>query len=128
MHGAEYFPQEEHEKRQDQEEYRVLHGPFRLLVDVHRLDKADAKRRSVHAIEQRITAVFEIGTEPASRERPAELGHAPTRGEATRGFGGAFTGLIDDLRLYDRALSASEIATGQAPTTLRPPTNIRIIR
>ena len=45
------------------------------------------------------------------------------------GFGGAFTGLVDDLRLYDRALSAAEIAsTPPPPTTLRPPGNVRIIR
>ncbi len=56
------------------------------------------------------------------------LGSANSNSFEIIGYGGAFSGLIDDLRLYDRALSASEVSSAPPPANLRPPTNVRIIR
>lgn len=68
------------------------------------------------------------GQEAGSGSTGKTLGAANGNTFEVIGFGGAFTGLVDDLRLYDRALTAAEIASNPAPANLRPPTNIRIIR
>jgi PKD repeat protein len=47
------------------------------------------------------------------------------------GHGGGFSGLLDDFRLHDSALTASQIGTlagGSAPAPPKAPTNLRIIR
>ena len=61
-----------------------------------------------------------VNTVPGAQHEPTvlvdvQIGNASPSGGASTGGGNTFAGLLDEVRMYDRALSATEIATIAAP-------------
>src|SRR4051812_30848560 len=82
---SEELPHEEDEKRQDDEEKGVLHGPFALLIDVDRPTETDTERRSLR-LRRQLLAIGLIAN-PVRWKRAPEIGHVPLRGETGRAGG-----------------------------------------
>ncbi len=76
------FPQEEHEKRQHDEQHGVFHGALGLLVDVDGLDEHQSERRRQRLLRQLLP--IHLRHRPPRRKGAREVLHAPVRRESVR--------------------------------------------
>ena len=85
QYEPEELPHEEDEKRQDDEEEGVPHGPVALLIDVDGPAQTDAERRRL-SLRRQLRAIRLVAN-PARRKRSPEIGHVPLGGEPGRAGG-----------------------------------------